>query len=89
MKFSMVLLLSSILVFCGLAFSQTDKAVELGSIGLVGESVNAGPECSDGEIHDDGTVENGYGWNPTVVTDGGFVELFTPAAYPFIYSQVC
>lgn len=39
-------------------------------------------------VHDDGEAENGYGWQPTV-TDGRFMELFTPAAYPATFSSVC
>ncbi len=39
-------------------------------------------------IHDDGEAENGYGWQATV-TDGRFMELFTPPAYPANFSSVC
>ncbi len=53
-----------------------------------GAAVSVGPECSTGEIHDDGTVENGYGWT-TLVTDGRNVELFNPGPFPFNYTQVC
>ena len=44
--------------------------------------------CSGGEVHDDGTPENGYGWSPAV-TDGRFVERFTPTTYPFRYGELC
>lgn len=45
-------------------------------------------DCADGDVHDDGSAENEYGW-PDTVTDGRYVEKFTPASYPFKYSDVC
>ncbi len=38
-------------------------------------------------IHDDGTVENGYGggWGTTVI----YADKFTPASYPGSYTSVC
>jgi len=39
-------------------------------------------------IYDDGVFENGYGWNP-IVTDGRFVSLFTPSAYPWNFNTFC
>ncbi|MFQ5636743.1 MAG: S8 family serine peptidase [bacterium] len=53
-----------------------------------GIPVTAGPECSSGEIHDDGSAENGYGW-ASFITDGRTVELFNPGSFPFNYTQVC
>jgi hypothetical protein len=38
-------------------------------------------------IHDDGTVENGYGGAPTITT--AFADKFTPDTYPTIYTSVC
>ncbi|MGH9379697.1 MAG: CHRD domain-containing protein, partial [Thermoanaerobaculia bacterium] len=40
-------------------------------------------------IHDDGTVENGYSGNPTVVSQVIFADRFTPSAYPATFSAVC
>lgn len=52
----------------------------------------AGTPCASSTpgiiIHDDGQAENGYGWQPTV-TDGRFVEKFTPTSYPATFSSVC
>jgi hypothetical protein len=41
--------------------------------------------CSDGDVHDDGSAENGYGWS----TADAFVEKFTPSTYPLTYTEVC
>lgn len=40
-------------------------------------------------IHDDGTAENGYSFNPGVVTEGRLVDRFTPSSYPATFSSVC
>ncbi len=40
------------------------------------------------EKHDDGSFENGGGWNNTV-TDGRIVLKFTPASYPWKYTKFC
>ncbi len=44
----------------------------------------AGP-CGRGDVPDDGSAENGYGWG----TGNIFVQRFTPDAYPFVYTDVC
>src|SRR5947208_7908629 len=38
-------------------------------------------------IHDDGTVENGYGGGPGITVI--YADKFTPAAYPSSYTSVC
>ena len=62
------------------------------SLGNVTESMIMNPdaECTGaGElIYDDGTFENGYGWNPSV-TDGRIVSLFTPINYPWQFNTFC
>jgi N-acetylneuraminic acid mutarotase len=40
------------------------------------------------EKHDDGSFENGGGWNATV-TDGRLVMKFRPASYPWKYNKLC
>ena len=40
------------------------------------------------EKHDDGSFENGGGWN-TTVTDGRLVLKFRPASYPWKYTKFC
>lgn len=47
-----------------------------------------GSGCEDGEIHDDGTPENGYGAVASA-TSVYYVEKFTPPSYPWSYEQVC
>lgn len=43
---------------------------------LTGEPARAGlPGCADGVVKDDGTVESGYGWIPSVV-EGIYVQQF-------------
>jgi hypothetical protein len=47
-------------------------------------------DCSDGEIHEDGSSYGGYSWQAADnVIAGVFVELFTPPAYPYAYARVC
>jgi hypothetical protein len=52
--------------------------------------LNPDAECTGtgSLIYDDNTFENGYGWNP-VVTDGRFVQLFTPTQYPWQFNTFC
>lgn len=40
------------------------------------------------EKHDDGSLENGGGWNATV-TDGRLVMKFRPNSYPWKYTKLC
>ena len=62
------------------------------SLGSTTESVFLNPdaECTGtGQlIYDDGTFENGYGWNVTV-TEGRAVLMFTPPSYPWNFNTVC
>ncbi|MCK6561954.1 S8 family serine peptidase [bacterium] len=54
-----------------------------------GVVVPQGPQCTDGEVHDDNTIENGYGWNPSLVSDGRTVERFSPGPLPFSLTKIC
>jgi hypothetical protein len=54
------------------------------------QAVPSGIDCDAAPgivIHDDGTVENGYGggWGLTVI----YADKFTPAIYPSTYTSVC
>jgi hypothetical protein len=70
--------------------SKNRSHSELGTVGIMGNNVLVGPQCIDGEIHDDGTAENGYGWNsPPVVAEGTYLDPFTPSQYPYSYTQIC
>jgi len=40
------------------------------------------------EKHDDGSLENGIGWNASV-TNGGFILKFRPSSYPWKYNKFC
>jgi hypothetical protein len=40
-------------------------------------------------IHDDNTIENGYGANPATVTEVRFADKFTPVSYPANFSSMC
>ncbi len=53
--------------------------------------MNPDQECTGtGElIYDDGTFENGYGWNAAVVTQGIITMLFTPDEYPWQFTTMC
>lgn len=57
--------------------------------GLAVAADSCQPGTADIVIHDDGEAENGYGWNPNVVTDGRFAEPFEAAAYPATITSVC
>lgn len=53
-------------------------------------SRSAGIDCDDEPgivIHDDGTVENGYGGGPGITAI--YADKFTPATYPGTYTSVC
>ena len=45
-------------------------------------------DCDLGEIHDTWWQDGGLTW-PDTVTQGAFVELFTPSQHPFSYTRVC
>jgi hypothetical protein len=50
---------------------------------------SAADECVDGVVKDDGTLESGYGWVPSVV-DGRYVQRFNVAEFPSRkIDQVC
>jgi GEVED domain-containing protein len=40
-------------------------------------------------IHDDDTAENGYSFDMGVVSEGRYVDKFTPSSYPATFSSVC
>ncbi len=54
------------------------------------QGVPSGIDCDSAPgivIHDDGTVENGYGGGPGITVI--YADKFTPAAYPSSYTSVC
>jgi hypothetical protein len=54
------------------------------------EEVPGGIDCDSAPgivIHDDGTVENGYGGGPGITVI--YADKFTPATYPSTYTSVC
>jgi len=54
------------------------------------EGVPSGIDCDNAPgivIHDDGTVENGYGGGPGITVI--YADKFTPATYPTSYTSVC
>lgn len=54
------------------------------------QGVPSGVDCDHAQgivIHDDGTVENGYGGGPGITVI--YADKFTPASYPTSYSSVC
>jgi len=85
------------LIVFGLAFANTYAQLKPDhqqgeSLGNSPKSLFLNPEAEcvgAGELkYDDGTFENGYGWNNTV-TDGRYVMLFTPTAYPWNFNTIC
>ncbi len=54
------------------------------------QGVPSGIDCDSAPgivIHDDGTVENGYGGGPGITVI--YADKFTPATYPSTYTSVC
>ena len=54
------------------------------------QGVPSGIDCNSAPgivIHDDGTVENGYGGGPGITVI--YADKFTPAVYPTTYTSVC
>ena len=86
-----ILILVSIVVmilFSAVVAVADGGATELGNI----EGVRSvpGDDCPTGEIHDDGTVDNGYGYNAGFgITEAVLVDKFTPGAYPWEYDNIC
>lgn len=88
-----VILVVIALIVPGIGWAQEGNlAVSFREAGGSAEGAGGSPEavaCVGGLVADDGTGENGYGWNPAAVTDGGYYELYTPPGYPFVITQVC
>src|SRR5262249_37443512 len=68
------------------AASQSPRPSPTSSV----QAIPSGIDCDTAPgivIHDDGTVENGYGGGPglTVI----YADKFTPATYPTTYTSVC
>ena len=55
---------------------------------ITGPKADGAPMCLGGLVYDDGTWENGYGWNPGFGT-GKWVQKFTPPSYPYTINQFC
>lgn len=73
----------------GLAFAQATDFRSSGGSSTGGlESPQGVSNCEGGEVHDDGVPENGYGWNAQLVTDGVYVDAFSPGV-DFNYTEVC
>ncbi len=81
MKNLVKLLFVSLLIFsAGSLFAQYASTVTPFPF-VNGPAQDASLHCVDGLVYDDGTWENGYGWNPGYGT-GKFVMQFTPNSYP-------
>jgi len=81
MKWSPIRIVIWVVVVVGLvpapAIAQRVQAPE-----MFGGSVDAlaGTDCADGVVLDDGTLESGYGWVPSVI-DGRYVQRFDAADF--------
>ena len=86
-------LLALLLVAMPAQAQQVDLRQALGAEAYQSALANVTPvldhDCAGGEQYDDGTFENGYSGNPGVIDDFDVNMLFTPAAYPFVYTEVC
>ena len=69
--------------------ANATAAAQALSPGVRAEGVVAAPsgsECSDGVVLDDGTLETGYGWVPSVI-DGRYVQRFERARALEVYAR--
>ena len=88
MKNLVKLLFVSLIIFsAGSLFAQYASTVTPFPF-VNGPAQDAAPQCVGGLVYDDGTWENGYGWNAGYGI-GKFVMLFTPNSYPYTINQVC
>ena len=74
-----------LLLTAGLSFGQSTQVSPV----KFSTQVDAGVQCSGGQIHDDGVAENGYGWNATAGNPSGFCTKFIPTGYPYKFSKFC
>ncbi|MEX1310104.1 MAG: hypothetical protein AB1Z65_06780 [Candidatus Sulfomarinibacteraceae bacterium] len=65
-----------IVLVAGFVLAGTSEA-QTAAPPVFGESTGAegGTDCDDGVVKDDGTIETGYGWVPSVI-DGRYVQQF-------------
>jgi hypothetical protein len=87
-KFSLVVF---VVFWCSLVVAQQSSLLTNRDIKVKTNFLNPDAECTGtGQlIYDDGTFENGYGWNATLVTVGVAVSKFTPPEYPWQFNTVC
>jgi hypothetical protein len=87
-KFSLIVF---VLFWCSSVVAQEASQVSVSGQKVRTSFLNPDAECTGtGEIiYDDGTFENGYGWNASLVTEGRSVMLFTPPAYPWQFNTAC
>ena len=70
--------LALVLVFLPTSsFAEQNLAPSFGGDSV---AVLGGQDCADGVVKDDGTLETGYGWVPSVV-DGRYVQQFEAAEF--------
>jgi hypothetical protein len=83
----------SFVLFVALLFASNNsfsQAVSLNPNSLpIMVNSDFGVACSGGQIHDDGTFENGYGWNASAGDPSGFCAKFIPTTYPFKFTKFC
>jgi hypothetical protein len=82
-----LLIVSFVILSAGSLFAQYASTVTPFPF-VNGVTADVAPQCVGGLVYDDGTWENGYGWNPGYGT-GKFVMQMTPASYPFTINQIC
>jgi hypothetical protein len=82
-----LLLIAFVVLTAGNLFAQYATSVTKFPF-VNGPAQDVAPQCVGGLIYDDGTWENGYGWNPGFGT-GKWVQKFTPPSYPYTVNQFC
>ncbi len=82
----------------GVAMGNADSARDMRSLyegslpsieGFVGITAIDCENAPGLVIHDDGSIDNGYSGNASVVSEVAIVEYFEPAAYPASLGEVC
>jgi N-acetylneuraminic acid mutarotase len=84
-KIFSIVLVALLVLAVNLTFGQAIKVSQVSSP----TTVDVGPQCSGGQIHDDGVAENGYGWNATAGNPSGWASKFIPTVYPYKFTKFC
>ena len=84
-KIFSIILVALLVLAVNLTFGQAIKVSQVS----FPTTADVGPQCSGGQIHDDGVAENGYGWNASAGNPSGWGSKFIPTVYPYKFTKFC